>query len=168
MQVKWIIYPLVLVRWNWNLNFIQVQQEKPSRIQIMLSPSPKWDWEPVLEGLQGLWLSMWPCKYKGLRSCISTLWSSSRPLQGPRQEATRLPDLPEHFCLHQHPACPAGLSGTHRRDFHFHITVLETTESHRNITGIWSAGTNKRAWLKYPEVLKVFCSPNSYWFYFLT
>lgn len=44
--------------------------------KLCFLPSPKWDWEPVLEGLQGLWLPMGPSKYKGLRSCISILWSS--------------------------------------------------------------------------------------------
>lgn len=80
MYIKLIIYPLVLDSWDWNLNLIQVEQEKPSRIQIMLSPQSQVGLEPVLEGLQGLWLPMGLSKYKGLRSCISTLWSSTSAL----------------------------------------------------------------------------------------
>lgn len=53
---------------------------------------------------------------------------TSLPLQGHRQEAER---LPEDFCLYHHPLFPAGLSGTHRRNFPFHVILLGTTESHR-------------------------------------
>lgn len=53
MQIKLIIYPLVLDSWDWNLNFIQVQQQKSSRIQIMLSPQSRVGLEPVLKACRG-------------------------------------------------------------------------------------------------------------------
>lgn len=149
MQVKWIVGLLVLVSWDWHLHFFRVQQEKPGRMQM--TPPP----QSCRLAPAGAATSMGPRKHNGFGSMHFhrvVICVSPHPFHR-RAPGRRLTRSPRISGCSPNPLFPTGLSGT-RAEEDFPLRMHEvfvprwTTQGHRNVPGIWSAGTNRRAWLK--------------------